>query len=209
MKHEHKPHISAYDAEVHHSRYAGRIIAFYALFLSVAFLVATPIALKLTGGAETFWRDVHRILVSPSKLVTDYFKLGGLGPTLFNAAVCGLACNAIILLSKTKANATTFAGYMLVVAHCFYGLNFLNMWPSFFGVLVYCKTLKKKFRENVHVSLFSTALAPFISDFLFRYMHGSEFNFHEPKVSWIGIVLAIFFGLALGFVVPALLPGTT
>ncbi len=209
MKHEHKPHVSAYDAEVHHGKHAGKIIAFYALFLSIAFLVATPIALEITGGKETFWEDLFRIFTSPSKLVTDYFKLGGLGATFFNAAICGLACNAIILLSRTKANATTFAGYMLVVAHCFYGLNFVNMWPPFFGVLVYCKVMKKRFRENVHVSLFSTALAPFVSDFLFRYMIGNEFALGELKITATGIVFAIFFGLAAGFVVPALLPGTT
>ncbi len=207
--HSAKPHISFYDEREHHGENAGGIIAFYAFFVSMAFLVATPIAIRYTGEAGHFWSDLFRILTSPSKLVTDYFRLGDLGSTFFNAAICGLACNLIILASKTKANATTFAGYMLVVAHCFYGLNFLNMWPPFFGVLVYCRVMKKRFRDNVHVSLFSTSLGPFISDFLFRYTLTEEFVLGEPKITVIGIFLAVFFGLAVGFVVPALLPGTT
>ncbi len=209
MKKPKLPHISFYDAEVHHSKNAGKIIAFYAFFISLAFLIATPIAMQYTGETGDFWLHVFEILTSPSKLVTDYFKLGGLSSTFFNAAVCGLACNIIILLSRTKATASTFAAYMLVVAHCFYGLNFINMWPPFFGVLIYCIVMKKPFRENVHISFFATSLGPFISDFLFRYTLDGEFVLGEPQITVVGIVLAIFFGLATGFVVPALLPGTS
>ncbi len=208
MKKKHPIHISFYDATEHHGKTAGKIIAFYAFFLSLAFLTAAPIAAHMTGETPYFWQHLHEICTSPAKLVTDYFRLGGLSSTLFNAAVCGLACNVIILLSRTKASASTFAAYMLVVAHCFYGLNFINMWPPFFGVLIYCLVMKKPFRENVHVSFFSTSLGPFISDFLFRYTLGDDFVFGEVHVTLNGIILAILFGLAAGFVVPALLPGT-
>lgn len=185
-----------------------KIIKFYMLFLSIAFIIATPIAIAVTHEYD-FFDNLRRILTSPSKLVTDYFQIGGLGSTLFNAAVCGLICNVIFLISRVKADATTFAGYVLVVAHSFYGLNFLNMWPSFFGVVIYCKVMKKRFRDNVHISLFSTALAPFISDFLFRYTLNDKFAVDSPQVTVLGVCLALFFGLASGFVVPALLPGTT
>ncbi len=185
-----------------------KIIVAYMLFLSLAFLIASPIAVFVTDETN-FWSNFVRILVSPSKLVTDYFALAGLGSTLFNVAICGLACNVIVRISKVKANATTFAGYMLVIAHCFYGLNFLNMWPSFFGVVVYCLTTKKKFSDNVHISFFSTALAPFISEFLFRYTLSDSFSATEPQVTVMGVCLALIFGLASGFIVPALLPGTS
>ncbi len=207
MKVKH-PHISFYDSVEHHGKNAGTIIALYAFFLSLAFLIATPIAMNYTGETPYFWDNLLKICTSPSKLVTDYFRLGGLGSTFFNAAICGLACNLIILASRTKATATTFAAYMLVVAHCFYGLNFINMWPPFFGVLLYCLVMKKPFRENVHVSFFSTSLGPFISDFLFRYTLTEEFVIGEVKTTIVGILLSVFFGLAVGFVVPALLPGT-
>lgn len=67
---------------------------------------------------------------------------------------------------------------------------------------------EKKISENIHIAFFSTALAPFVSEVCFRYAIGeydaSSMNFH-----WIGAILALICGLAIGFVIPALLPGTT
>ena len=202
------PHISAYDAMEHHAGGANKIINFYTIYLSLVLLVASPIAVYVTGETD-FWDNLFTIFTSPSKLVTDYFALGGLGSTLFNAAICGIAANILINLSVIRINATSFAAYMLVIAHGFYGLNFINMWPSIIGVFIYCKVMKKHFRDNIHVALFSTALGPFISDFLFRYTLENGFDYMNPQITPLGIALAIFFGLATGFVVPALLPGTT
>ncbi|MBQ9121306.1 MAG: DUF1576 domain-containing protein, partial [Clostridia bacterium] len=198
------PEISAYDAEVHHGKSAPRIIAFYTTFLSLFFFASVPVAILVTGEND-FWNSLLRILTSPSKLVTDYFALGGLAATLFNTAVCGYVANWIVWLSRIQPNATTFAAYMLVIAHGFYGLNFINMWPPIIGGLVYCAIRRKPFRENVHVALFSTALGPFIGEFLFRYTNADG----SPHVTVAGVALALIFGIAAGFVVPALLPGTT
>ena len=187
-------------------RISDRLIYLYPLFISLLFLVATPIAVVYTK-EWNFFENLVRILTSPSKLVTDYFALGGLGSTLFNAAVCGLLTNLIVYISRAKPNATILAGYMLVVAHCFYGLNFLNMWPPLFGILIcYCVT-KRKISENIHIAFFSTALAPFVSELCFRYAI-ENFSAESINVSWVGVILSLVCGLAIGFVIPALLPGT-
>lgn len=186
---------------------SNRLIYFYPLFISLFFLAATPIAVIYTK-EWNFFENLLRILTSPSKLVTDYFALGGLGSTLFNAAICGLFTNLIVYVSRAKANATILAGYMLIVAHCFYGLNFLNMWPSFFGIILYCVVMHKKISENIHIAFFSTALAPFVSELCFRYAIG-KYDPSIMKINWVGVVLALVCGLAIGFVIPALLPGTT
>ena len=179
----------------------------FPIFISIYFLIATPIAVFYTKEWDFFENLLH-ILTSPSKLVTDYFAVGGLGSTLFNAAICGLFANLIIYVSRAKMNATILAGYMLIVAHCFYGLNFVNMWPPFFGILLYCCTMKRKISENVHIAFFSTALAPFVSELFFRYAIG-KYDASVMNVHWIGVILALVCGLAIGFVIPALLPGTT
>ena len=184
-----------------------RLIYLYPLFISLFFLAASPIAVIYTKEWD-FFDNLVRILTSPSKLVTDYFALGGLGSTLFNAAVCGLLANLIVYISRAKANATILAGYMLVVAHCFYGLNFLNMWPPFFGILLYCLATKKKVSENIHIAFFSTALAPFVSELCFRYAI-ENYSLSVIQVNWVGVALSLVCGLAIGFVIPALLPGTT
>ena len=178
----------------------------FIILLNLSFFVATPIAKAVTGvKGELFWRNLWDIFTGPSKLVTDYFSLGCLASTLFNAALCGLACTLIITVSRAHTNSTTFAAYILVIAHCFYGLNFINMWPPFIGVVVYCKVKKISRRENLHIAMFSTALAPFISDFLFYYPPTSSFKIGVFSV--LGIVLSVAFGILSGFLVPALLPG--
>lgn len=186
---------------------SNRLIYLYPLFISLFFLVATPIAVVYTKEWD-FFNNLVRILTSPSKLVTDYFALGGLGSTLFNAAICGLFTNLITYLSRARANATILAGYMLVVAHCFYGLNFLNMWPPFLGILLYCVVTKKSVGENIHIAFFSTALAPFVSELCFRYAI-ANYDSSKINVNWIGVALSLVCGLAIGFIVPALLPGTS
>ncbi|MBQ4049786.1 MAG: DUF1576 domain-containing protein [Clostridia bacterium] len=184
-----------------------RIVYFYSLFVSLFFLAAAPIAVLYTKEWD-FFENLWRILTSPSKLVTDYFALGGLGSTLFNAAVCGLIVNLVIIICRVRMNATKLAGYMLVVAHCFYGLNFINMWPPFIGVLLYCIVMKKKVSDNIHIAFFATALAPFVSEMLFRYSV-ANFDPANMHVNWVGIILAVVCGIGVGFIVLPLLPGTT
>ena len=175
--------------------------------LTISFFIATPIAAAVTGVSnEVFLNNLISIITGPSKLVTDYFALGCLASTLFNASVCALACALILFISRARANSTTFAAFMLVIAHCFYGLNFVNMWPPFIGVAVYCLATKKRFGKHLHVAMFSTALAPFITDFLFFYPPLRFFTF--GGISILGGLLALAFGIAAGFLVPALITGT-
>ena len=184
-----------------------RFIRIYTLAISLFFLVATPLAVLYTQEWH-FFENLWRILTSPSKLITDYFALGGLGSTLFNVSVCGLLANLVIYVSKVHANATTLAGYMLIIAHGFYGLNFINMWPPFVGVLLYCVVMKKKASENIHIAFFATALAPFVSEVLFRYSVGS-FDPSVVQINWVGLIIAVICGVAVGFIVLPLMPGTT
>jgi hypothetical protein len=68
--------------------------------------------------------------------------------------------------------------------------------------------MKKKVSENIHIAFFATALAPFVSEVLFRYSVGN-FDPTVVRVNWIGITISIVCGIAVGFIVLPLLPGTT
>lgn len=187
----------------------SKITFFYSLFWSLSFLIAFPLATSLRGEWGNFWSGFSVILTSPANLITDYFHLGGIGATLFNAGICGLFCNLIVLLTRAKSTSSVLAGYFLVVAHCFYGLNILNMLPNFFGVFLFCLVTKRKISENIHIAMFSTSLAPFVSDFIFRYPLGNKLLIGGTQISLLGILLSLIFAIASGFIVPALLPGTT
>jgi hypothetical protein len=65
--------------------------------------------------------------------------------------------------------------------------------------------MKKKISENIHIAFFATALAPFVSEVIFRYPVGAGGN---VEINWIGVVIAIICGIAIGFIVLPLLPGT-
>ena len=188
----------------------GVAFSLFTLFLSLSLLAAVPVAMWVTGtDTPTLLQNLFRICTSPSKLVTDYFGVGCLASTLLNAGLCGLACNLLILISRTRASSTTFAAYILVIAHGFYGLNLINMWPPFIGVIIYCFATKNPLRKNLHVAMFATALAPFISDFLFCYPLGIFVNIAGANVNIVGVAVSVLFGFGSGFLVPALLPGTT
>ena len=112
-----------------------RRMARFMLFLSLYFLLCSLAAVLFLKEGD-FFPSLWRVLISPSRLVTDYFALAGVAVSFFNVGVCGLIANAVIYFSRLKINATAFAAYLLVVAHGFYGLNFLNLWLPMFGVLL-------------------------------------------------------------------------
>ena len=200
-----KTRLSAYRASLHHTEGASRYIRLYTLFVSLFLLLSALFGALITRETE-FWSHFLALQTTPSPLITDYFRLGGLGSAFFNAALLGLLVNLLMLLSKTKANATTLAAYFLVIAHGFYGLSLLSCLPILLGALVYCLCRRVSFGEHLPFVLFSTALGPFIGDFLFRYppTHGGGVG-----LSASGVILSLLFGIGVGFAVPALIAGTS
>jgi len=187
----------------------GSHIISYTFLWSLLMLLAVPFACLYTGEGTQVFHNFYLLITSPSKLVTDYFCLGSLGAAFLNAALCGLGCNLLMVLFKAKPSATLLAGYYLVIAHCFYGLNLVNMWIPILGIFVFSLVHRERFGNILHLAMFSTSLGPFISDFLFRYTQGEAFEFGNPTITVSGVAIAVLFGLLAGFLIPALLPGTT
>ncbi len=186
---------------------ASPIINGIALSFSLAFLIAAGLAAWYTGEVGSVLRGWYLILVTPTPLVTDYFAIGGLSSALLNAGACGLACFAFMVCLKGDSHVNTLAGFFLVIAHCFYGLNFLNMWPCFLAPFLFLRLKKLDFKGNLHICMFATSFAPFISELLFRYNRHGSYVFGKPEVTLSGIVLALIFAVFIGFVVPVILPG--
>lgn len=187
----------------------SQIINGVALGFSCAFLIASVIAARYTGEWGSVLHNWYRIMITPCPLVTDYFAVGGLASALLNAAACGLLCCAFMVGLKGDSKANTMAGYFLVVAHCFYGLNFLNMLPCFFAPFLYLKRNKLDFKSNLHVCMFTTSFAPFISEFLFRYTAEDQFIPGSVHLTVKGLAFAAAFCVMLAFIVPAILPGAS
>ena len=164
------------------------------LFVSVCFLVVAPImpdrASMFTGFAK--------ILTSTCKISTNYFALGGFAATFLNMGVVGLFCLALCCLPGAKpVNATTLA-FLLTVGFASWGMNVVNMIPTVLGVCLYCLVKKEKLGAQANAMMFSTGIAPLISEILFRYPNAVAVGFN-----WLGLGLALLVGIVIGFFLPA------
>lgn len=185
-----------------------RLIRRFCFWVSVGLLVAAAAACTIYGEWQELPAQLFCIITSPAKLLTDYYALGGLGCALLNAGLCGMGVWVVLcLLRNTVASSSVLAGYFLVIAHGFYGLNILNIWPCFLGVLLYAKVRKQPFGPIFPIALFATALAPFISELLFRYTTPDTFDPNAPQTTFLGVVLSVIMAVIAGFLVPAMIPG--
>ena len=164
------------------------------LFVSLCFIVAAFIM----PDRSTAFSGLGKILTQTCKVSTNYFAMGGYAATFLNMGIVGLFCTALCFLPGAKAvNATTLA-FLLTVGFGAWGMNVLNMIPTILGVLLYALVKKEKAGSLVNAMMFSTGIAPLISDLLLRYP-GVEY----AGFNWLGLGLALFVGLVIGFFLPA------
>ncbi len=163
-------------------------------FLSLCFLVAA-VCMPDRG---TMFTGLLTILTQPAKVSTNYFALGGYSATFLNMGLVGAICTALYYLFKAKAgNASTLA-VILTIGFGSWGINILNIWPTIAGVLVYCLIKKEHPGNQVNAMLFSTGIAPLISDLLLRYPNAEVVGFNP-----LGIGIALAVGLSIGLLLPA------
>lgn len=175
--------------------------------ISASLLLASLAGAAYTGTAGTLTRDFLRILTSPAPLVTDYFALGSMPATFLNAGLCGLTMACFMFFLPGPSHVNTLAGFFLVIAHAFYGLNYLNMWPCFLAPFLYMRLKHLDYNQNLHVCMFATCFSPFVGEFLFRYTLGSDYQGGHPSLTLRGILLTLVFALLVAFIAPAILPG--
>ena len=191
----------------HKTETTSRTIQQICFFISLSFFIASFIATIYLNAWGHVWKDFLEILIMPSPLITDYFKLGNLASAFLNAGMCGMSCTLLMYFLNIECRPSMFAGYFLVIAHCFYGLNLLNMWPPVLGILLFSKVFKVGFRYNFDMAMFATAFGPFISELLFRYHVWDYYIVYKVQISILGFILVILFSIFLGFAIPAMLPG--
>ncbi len=139
-----------------------------------------------------------QIVSSPSKLTCNYFAVGGYAATFLNMGLVGFGCLGLFLLLRATVNNVSTLAFLLTQGFASWGINVLNMWFAMLGVVLYCLVKKEKPASQVNAMLFSTGVAPLITDLMIRYPHAEVVGF-----SLTGVVLALFIGLVIGFCLPA------
>ena len=172
----------------------GEFLKGFFAFISAAFLIASLFMPDRDQMITGLWQ----ILSQPSKLTCSYFAIGGYAATFLNMGLVGLICLLLFVVFKgTPNNASTLA-FILTLGFGSWGINILNIWATIFGVMLYCIVKKEKFGTNVNAMLFSTGIAPLITDLMIRYPNAEAVGFNLT-----GILLSLLVGAVIGFFLPA------
>ena len=173
----------------------SKIIFRVLLGFSIAFVIASVLA----GDLGNLIPGLIKINTTPSQLTMDYIWLGGLGAAFLNTGLVGLACCALIYGSKATCSGLTVAAYWLTIGFSTFGMTVVSILPFFFGTWVYSKIKKVPYGSVANLAMFSTALAPFAGEMLYRYP-GTE----ARGFTVLGLVGAIIIGIVVGCIMPSL-----
>ena len=110
----------------------------------------------------------------------------------------GLICTGLYCIPGEKTNQAAVLVTILTTSFGSWGIHILNIWPTMFGVMAYCAVKKKPLGNYINAMLFSTGLAPFISELMLRYPDPVTIGY-TPR----GILLALAVGFLVGLFLPA------
>ena len=172
----------------------GSFLKLFFAFVTLCFLVAAVCMPDRSNMFTGLWN----ILSQPSKISANYFAMGGFAATFLNMGlVAALSLGLFLVFRGTPNNVSTLA-FLLTTGFGSWGINIINIWPTVLGVVVYGLVKKEKQGTLVNAMLFSTGIAPLITELMIRYLTPDAVGF-----SWQGILLSLFVGLAIGFFLPA------
>ena len=171
------------------SSFLKALFGFFALvFLATALLMPDR---------DQIFTGLYRIISQPNKITTNYFWLGGYAATFLNMGLVALFCLGLYVLPGAAANNVSTLAFLLTLGFSSWGINVVNMWPGVLGVMLCCLVKREKLGANVNAMLFSTGIAPLITELMVRYPHPETVGFNLT-----GVLLALAVGVAIGFFLP-------
>ena len=162
-------------------------------FITACFLIA---AVCMPDRGQMF-TGLWKIISGPSKVSTNYFAVGGYAATFLNMGLVAAICLGLYCIPGAVANNGSNLAFLLTLGFGSWGINILNIWPTFLGVVLYSLVKKEKIAANANAMLFSTGIAPLVTELMVRYP-GEQVGF-----SIVGVLLSLVVGVAIGFFLPA------
>ena len=172
---------------------ANRTLKAVFWFFTLAFLVAAVVS----PDRAAMFSGLKAIYTTPAQVTKDYFQVGSVSATFFSTFLVSLLCALLYQLPGAAANGVSFIAYGLTVGFCFWGMNVLNVVPCMLGVVLYCLVKREPLGKNVNFMLFSTGIAPIVTDMFLRYP-GVEL--HGYTVG--SVLLGLLVGVVIGFFTP-------
>jgi len=172
----------------------GSFLKLLFAFFAACFLIAA-VCMPDRG---TMFTGLWQILSQPSKISANYFAMGGYAATFLNMGLVTLISLLLYVVFKGTPNNVSTLAVILTVGFGSWGINILNIWPTVLGVVIYGLVKKEKMGSLVNAMLFSTGIAPLITDLLVRYPGAEYVGFN-----WAGLGIALAVGFVIGFFLPA------
>ncbi len=155
--------------------------------ITISYFLAFLLVGLLMQSLGELGQGLINIFKSPGQLITDYMVLGGIGPSLVNAALVGLIGCLVLILNKVPFRGASVAAVFTMFAFGMFGKNVWSVCPILFGVFLYGKISGSKMVTNIYPALFGTALAPLVTQ--------AAFGFGWGVLG--GIIIGIIAGLLL------------
>ena len=165
---------------------------FFACF-SMSFIIA---AFFMPDRAQML-PGLLRIVSSPTKASTNFFSLGGYAATFLNMGLVGSICTLLYCLPGHRPSHAATLVTILTTGFDSWGIHIVNMWPTMLGVILHCIVKRQRIGSHSNAILFSTGLAPFMSELMVRYPNPEVVGF-----SFTGVMLAFAVGITVGFFLP-------
>ena len=164
------------------------------------FAAACLLAAVCMPGRGQMLAGLKRICVLPYQSSNPYFAAenGGFAGTFLNAALICAICAAVYSLPGSKPDGVSVLAFFLTAGFAFWGITVLNIWFCFAGTLIVCLVRKVNPCTQGNVFLFSTGIAPLITDLLIRYPCAEAHG-----VTIFGCVLALLACCLIALVLPA------
>ena len=172
----------------------SKFLKLFFAFVSLSLLIAA-VCMPDRG---TMFTGLWEILKGTDKF---YTSVGGYAATFLNMGLVAAIMLLLFCVTGATVNNVSTMAFLLTLGFCSWGINVLNMWPTMLGVAVISLLKKQKLGANVNAALFTTGVAPFISNLLVRYPKAEYVGFNL-----LGVGLALIVGLIVGVIVSAGLP---
>ncbi|MDF2613065.1 MAG: conserved rane protein of unknown function [Clostridia bacterium] len=168
-----------------------RILFILSVF-PITFLIFALLMIKGQDGEPiSLLKGLWKIISSPTILITDFLEVGGIAASFVNSALIGFLNLFLLKYYKMRINGLLIAAFMTVLGFSFFGKNIFNILPIYIGGYLYCYYQKVSMKEIILIIMFSTSMAPIVSEISFTTI------FPKPY----GLLIGILVGVLIGFII--------
>ncbi len=159
--------------------------------LLYAFILIVLLGSLFIDPFDVFMDGLKQIIVQSDVLVSDYFEIGGIGASLFNASLLAMGSVILIRISKAPMNGYVLTSVMMMAGFGLFGKNIVNVIPIILGTYIYSYYSSETFGDVVHIGLLSTSFSPIVTEIMFVIDM-------DPTVR---VILAVAVGMSVGFII--------